>query len=78
MRFWMPGMLMRAYRFLQEIPSLRTMRSQGMSGNLRRCTGDKGIVKAVQYAAKKIRLREGSKPWRPQRKEWNANRNWKA
>ncbi|MEJ2345749.1 MAG: (2Fe-2S)-binding protein [Gammaproteobacteria bacterium] len=50
-----PGMLMRAYRFLQENPSpsddeIRT----GMSGNLCRCTGYQNIVKAVQYAARKM------------------------
>lgn len=50
-----PGMQMRAYRLLQENPDpteeeIRT----GLSGNLCRCTGYQNIVKAVQYAAKKI------------------------
>ena len=50
-----PGMLMRSYRFLQENPdpSEEEIRS-GISGNLCRCTGYQNIVKAVQYAAKKI------------------------
>jgi carbon-monoxide dehydrogenase small subunit len=55
-----PGMLMRAYRFLEENPSpsddeIRT----GMSGNLCRCTGYQNIVKAVQYAAKKMQSAGG-------------------
>jgi len=54
--FCTPGMLARAYRLLQENPNpteeeIRT----GMSGNLCRCTGYQNIVKAVQYAAKKLR-----------------------
>ena len=53
--FCTPGMLARAYRLLQENPNpteeeIRT----GMSGNLCRCTGYQNIVKAVQYAAKKL------------------------
>jgi carbon-monoxide dehydrogenase small subunit len=53
--FCTPGMLMRAYRFLQENPNptddeIRT----GMSGNLCRCTGYMNIVKAVRYAADKL------------------------
>jgi carbon-monoxide dehydrogenase small subunit len=58
--FCTPGMLMRSYRFLQENPNptddeVRT----GMSGNLCRCTGYMNIVKAVQYAAKKIQTPGG-------------------
>ena len=54
--FCTPGMLMRAYRLLQENPNpseeeIRT----GMSGNLCRCTGYQNIVKSVQYAANKLR-----------------------
>ncbi len=50
-----PGMQMRAYRLLQENPdpSEEEIR-EGISGNLCRCTGYQNIVKAVQYAAKKI------------------------
>jgi carbon-monoxide dehydrogenase small subunit len=53
--FCTPGMLMRAYRFLQEYPnpSEDEIRA-GMSGNLCRCTGYQNIVKAVQYAAAKL------------------------
>ena len=60
--FCTPGMLTRAYRFLQDNPNpteeeIRT----GMSGNLCRCTGYQNIVKAVQYAANKIR-EDAAKP----------------
>jgi carbon-monoxide dehydrogenase small subunit len=54
--FCTPGMLMRAYRFLQENPdpSEEQVRA-GMAGNLCRCTGYQNIVKAVLYAAAKLR-----------------------
>lgn len=53
--FCTPGMLMRAYRFLQENPNPSEAEIRmGMSGNLCRCTGYQNIVKAVQYAAKKL------------------------
>ena len=54
--FCTPGMLMRAYRFLQENPdpSESEIRA-GMAGNLCRCTGYQNIVKAVQHAARKLR-----------------------
>jgi len=53
--FCTPGMLMRAWRLLHENPnpSDEEIRS-GMSGNLCRCTGYQNIVKAIQYAAKKL------------------------
>jgi carbon-monoxide dehydrogenase small subunit len=48
-------MLMRAYRFLQDIPDPTEEQIRaGMSGNLCRCTGYQNIVKAVQSAAKKL------------------------
>jgi carbon-monoxide dehydrogenase small subunit len=48
-------MLMRAYRFLQENPNPSEDEIRhGMSGNLCRCTGYQNIIKAVQYAAKKL------------------------
>lgn len=50
-----PGMQMRAYRLLQENPDPTEEQIRaGLSGNLCRCTGYQNIVKAVQYAAKKI------------------------
>ena len=54
--FCTPGMLTRAYRLLQDNPdpSEEEIRA-GLSGNLCRCTGYQNIVKAVQYAAKKLR-----------------------
>lgn len=57
--FCTPGMLMRAYRFLQENPnpSEEEVRA-GMSGNLCRCTGYQNIVKAVLRAAAKLQQTE--------------------
>ena len=50
--FCTPGMITRAYRLLQEIPSPSEAEiRQGMSGNLCRCTGYQNIVKAIQAAA---------------------------
>ena len=56
-----PGMMVRAYRFLQENPKpteeeIRT----GMSGNICRCTGYQNIVKAIQYAAGVMRPAKGA------------------
>ena len=53
--FCTPGMLVRAYRFLQENPHPTEAEIRmGISGNLCRCTGYQNIVKAIQYAAAKI------------------------
>jgi carbon-monoxide dehydrogenase small subunit len=55
-----PGMLMRSYRFLQEIPNpTEEQIRSGLSGNICRCTGYQNIVKAVQYAAKKLQATGG-------------------
>ncbi len=53
--FCTPGMILRAYRLLQENPrpSEDEIR-MGISGNLCRCTGYQNIVKAIQYAAAKM------------------------
>ena len=53
--FCTPGMMLRAYRFLQENPNPTEdeIRS-GMSGNLCRCTGYQNIIKAVQSAAQTL------------------------
>ncbi|MBL8351072.1 MAG: (2Fe-2S)-binding protein [Burkholderiaceae bacterium] len=54
--FCTPGMLMRAWRFLQDNPDPTEDEIRaGMAGNLCRCTGYQNIVKAVQYAAAKLR-----------------------
>ena len=51
----LPGMLMRAYRLLQENPKPSEQEIRyGMAGNLCRCTGYQNIVKAVQAAARKL------------------------
>ena len=53
--FCTPGMVMRAYRLLQENPSpTEEQIRMGISGILCRCTGYQNIVKAIQYAAAKI------------------------
>jgi aerobic carbon-monoxide dehydrogenase small subunit len=53
--FCTPGMIVRAYRLLQENknPSEEEIR-MGISGNLCRCTGYQNIVKAIQFAAAKL------------------------
>ena len=54
--FCTPGMLMRAQRLLEENPNPTEEEVRaGMSGNLCRCTGYQNIVKAVLYAAQKLR-----------------------
>ena len=53
--FCTPGMIVRAWRLLQENPSPTEEEIRvGISGNLCRCTGYQNIVKAIQYAAAKI------------------------
>jgi carbon-monoxide dehydrogenase small subunit len=50
--FCTPGMMIRAYRLLQENPDPTEEEIRaGLSGNLCRCTGYQNIVKAVQHAA---------------------------
>ncbi len=54
--FCTPGMLMRAYRFLQEVPNPTEEEIRwGMAGNLCRCTGYQNIIKAIRTAAEKMR-----------------------
>ncbi len=54
--FCTPGMITRAYRLLKENPSPTDEEIRyWISGNLCRCTGYQNIVKAVQYAARKLR-----------------------
>jgi carbon-monoxide dehydrogenase small subunit len=57
--FCTPGMLMRAYRLLQENPDPSEEEIRwGISGNLCRCTGYQNIVKAIRWAAAKLQGRE--------------------
>ena len=53
--FCTPGMIMRAYRLLQENsnPTEAEIRF-GIAGNLCRCTGYQNIVRAIQYAAARL------------------------
>ena len=54
--FCTPGMIMSAYDLLQNNPSPSEQEIRdGLSGNLCRCTGYHNIVKAVQYAADKMK-----------------------
>ncbi|MBV8360027.1 MAG: (2Fe-2S)-binding protein [Deltaproteobacteria bacterium] len=53
--FCTPGIMMRAFRLLRENPNPSESEIRiGLSGNLCRCTGYQNIVKAVQYAARKL------------------------
>jgi carbon-monoxide dehydrogenase small subunit len=50
-----PGMIMSACALLQKNPSPSEEEIRmGISGNLCRCTGYQNIVKAVQYASRKM------------------------
>ena len=54
--FCTPGMMMTATAFLKENPKPTEDEIRvGISGNLCRCTGYVNIVKAIQYAAEKLR-----------------------
>ena len=54
--FCTPGMLMTSYWLLQRNPHPTEAEiRQAISGNLCRCTGYVNIVKAVRYAAAKLR-----------------------
>ena len=51
-----PGMILSAYDLLQRNPNPTEQEIRhGLAGNLCRCTGYHNIVKAVQYAAEKMR-----------------------
>lgn len=53
--FCTPGMLMSSYALLQKNPTPSEEEIRwGISGNLCRCTGYQNIVKAVQFASKKM------------------------
>ena len=53
--FCTPGMLMSSYALLQKNPTPTEEEIRwGISGNLCRCTGYQNIVKAVQFASKKM------------------------
>ncbi|HJZ46785.1 MAG TPA: (2Fe-2S)-binding protein [Roseiflexaceae bacterium] len=57
--FCTPGMIMSAYDLLQQNPNPTDEEIRhGLEGNLCRCTGYQNIVKAVQYAAAKMRGEE--------------------
>lgn len=59
--FCTPGMLMVTRRLLRENPNPSEADIRwALSGNLCRCTGYQNIVKAVQYAAEKMREKKGA------------------
>ena len=54
--FCTPGLIMTAVGYLRDNPKPTEEESrQGLAGNLCRCTGYHNIVRAVQYAAEKMR-----------------------
>ena len=57
--FCTPGMLMRAWRLLQDnpSPSEEEIRYE-MAGNLCRCTGYQNIIRSVQHASEKLRSQD--------------------
>jgi len=56
--FCTPGMIMAAYQLLQRNPNpTEDVIRHGLEGNLCRCTGYHNIVKAIQYAARKMAAR---------------------
>jgi carbon-monoxide dehydrogenase small subunit len=57
--FCTPGMMLRAVELLEHNPNPTEEEIRwGISGNLCRCTGYNNIVKAIQYAAAKMRGEE--------------------
>ena len=59
--FCTPGMITRAYRFLQENPNPTEEEVRfGMAGNLCRCTGYQNIVKAILAAASQMNQKEAA------------------
>ena len=58
--FCTPGMMMSAIAFLHKNPKpTEEQIRRAISGNLCRCTGYVNIVKAIQYAAKKMAMSDG-------------------
>ncbi len=58
--FCTPGMMMSALAFLEKHPNpTEEQIRRAISGNLCRCTGYVNIVKAIQYAAKKMSASHG-------------------
>jgi carbon-monoxide dehydrogenase small subunit len=54
--FCTPGMIVRAYRLLQDNPNpTEDEIRMGISGNICRCTGYQNIVSAIQHAAAALR-----------------------
>lgn len=64
--FCTPGFLMNTYAFLQEHPAAQNMTDEeirvGLAGNLCRCTGYQGIVRAVRQAAQTMKPIVGEQP----------------
>ncbi len=57
--FCTPGMIMSAYDLLQRNPDPTEAEiREALEGNLCRCTGYQNIVKAIQYAASRVREHE--------------------
>ena len=73
--FCTPGMIMSACDLLQQNPNPTDEEIRhGLEGNLCRCTGYQNIIKAVQYAAAKMRPSELACTPRPAKKSrWLAS-----
>jgi carbon-monoxide dehydrogenase small subunit len=55
--FCTPGMILAAYSLLKEHPNpTRREIVEGLSGNLCRCTGYHDIIRAVKWAAKRLKV----------------------
>jgi aerobic carbon-monoxide dehydrogenase small subunit len=60
--FCTPGMILSAHQLLKRNPKPKENEIRhALDGNLCRCTGYQHIVDAVQYAAKRLRLKVGSR-----------------
>lgn len=59
MRLFTPGMIMTATDLLSRNPNpTEAQIREALEGNLCRCTGYQHIIKAIQYAAEKMRSSE--------------------
>ena len=62
--FCTPGFIMSVTSFLRDNPDpTEEELRDGLSGNLCRCTGYQGIIKAAKSAAAEIRQQQADSPW---------------
>jgi carbon-monoxide dehydrogenase small subunit len=71
--FCTPGFIMSVTAFLRDNPDpTEEELRDGLSGNLCRCTGYQGIIKAARSAAAEIRQQQTDSPW-DQEGPWNEH-----